>query len=343
LIMLSDEPYAAVFGPESGAPYLAQTLERQGELLVRYYAVAHEELANEMALISGQGPTAETAANCPTYADISPSSVGADEQVSGSGCVYPPTTSTLAGELSGKHLTWRAYVEGMDETAAEPGACGHPAAGQADPTAGATLPPGQTYATFRNPLVYFQSITAFPECAADDVGLNRLSGDLADPADTPTLSYIVPDRCQDGSATPCAAGAPAGLAPANAFLKKVVPEILASKAYKSGGLLVITSDEAPSSGEFADSSACCAQPLFPNLPAPTSPSGSPETIPRGGGEVGALLLSPYIKPATTNQEAFNHFSLLRTIEDLFALKHLGYAALPGVSSFGTSVFSAWGG
>jgi len=122
-----------------------------------------------------------------------------------------------------------------------------------------------------------------------------------------------------------------------------VPEILASKAYKSGGLLVITSDEAPSSGEFADSSACCAQPLFPNLPAPTSPSGSPETIPRGGGEVGALLLSPYIKPATTNQEAFNHFSLLRTIEDLFALKHLGYAALPGVSSFGTSVFSAWGG
>jgi hypothetical protein len=343
VIMLSDEPYAAVFGPESGAPYLAQTLEHQGELLVRYYAVAHEELANEVALISGQGPTAETAANCPTYADIAPSSVGADEQVSGSGCVYPPTTSTLAGELSGKHLSWRAYVEGMDETPAEPGACGHPAAGQADPTAAATLPPGQTYTTFRNPFVYFQSITAFPECAADDVGLNRLSGDLADPANTPSLSYIVPDRCQDGSATPCAAGAPAGLAPANAFLKKVVPEILASKAYKSGGLLIITSDEAPSSGEFADSSACCSQPLFGNLPAPTSPSGRPETIPRGGGEVGALLLSPYVKPATTNQEPFNHFSLLRTIEDLFALKHLGYAAQPGVSSFGPSVFSAYNG
>ena len=115
----------------------------------------------------------------------------------------------------------------------------------------------------------------------------------------------------------------------------MVPEILRSKAYKESGLLAITVDEAPSSGEFADSSSCCGQPRFPNLPASTSALG-----PEGGGQVGALLLSPYIAKAGVSQEPYNHFSLLRTIEDLFGLTHLGYAGLSKVSSFEPSIFSA---
>ncbi len=65
LILLASQPYAAVFGPESKATYLAHTLEKRGELLVRYYAVAHDELANGIALLSGQGPTAQTARQLP--------------------------------------------------------------------------------------------------------------------------------------------------------------------------------------------------------------------------------------------------------------------------------------
>jgi hypothetical protein len=57
------------------------------------------------------------------------------------------------------------------------------------------------------------------------------------------------------------------------------------------------------------------------------------------GTVGALLLSPFIKGATTSQQPFNHFSLLRTIEDLFEVKHLGYAARAGVTSFEPSMFT----
>jgi hypothetical protein len=332
--MLSDQPYAAVFGPASTAPYLSQTLERKGELLIRYDAVAHEELANEVALLSGQGPTSETAANCPTYTEIASASVGEAEQVLGNGCVYPASTQTLVGQLAAKHLVWRAYVQGIDEAGTQQGACAHPALGQADPTAVQTSSTGP-YATFRNPLVYFDSVLDSPACAADDVGLSSLKQDLADAKRTPSFSYIVPDRCQDGNPTPCTPGAPSGLAPADTFLKEVVPEITGSKAYKESGLLVITVDEAPSSGEFADSSSCCAQPLFPNVP-----SKSPAGVPRGGGAVGALLLSPYVKGATTSQEPYNHFSLLRTIEDLFSLKHLGYADLSAVKSFEPSMFTA---
>src|ERR1039458_10726109 len=85
-----------------------------GELLVRYYAVAHEQLANGIALISGQGPTVQTAQNCPMYEDVVPGTAGAEGQVSGQGCVYPSATQTLAGQLIAKHLTWRGDLEGKD-------------------------------------------------------------------------------------------------------------------------------------------------------------------------------------------------------------------------------------
>ncbi len=339
VIMLAEQPSASVFGPASTAPYLSRTLEQRGELLVRYYGVAHQGLADGIALLSGQGPTVQTAEDCPTYMNVEPGAVGADQQVSGSGCVYPGSTQTLAGQLTAKHLTWRAYLEGMDEPGAVSGACAHPALGQADPTSAKPPPAGQAYATSRNPFVYFQSLTGSPSCAADDVGLRQLSSDLSNPKRTPNFSYIVPDRCHDASSTPCAPGATAGPAAADGFLQKVVPEITSSKAYKENGLLVITVDEAPATGPNSDSSSCCGQPQFPNLPAPaTVVKGLPS---KGGGEVGALLLSPYVKGGATNQEQYNHYSLLRTIEDLFALKHLGYAGLSGVSSFNSSVFSAY--
>lgn len=333
VIVLSEESYAAVFGPESKAHYLSQTLERRGTLLVRYDAVAHAGLADGIALLSGQGPTAEIASNCPTYSDIAPATPAADGQILGSGCVYPSSTQTLAGQLSAKHRSWRAYLQGLDEAAGQPGPCAHPQPGQADPSAtpGASSGP---YATFRNPFVYFHSVTDSPACATEDLGLGALHADLASAKGTPSFSYIVPDRCHDGDPTPCTSGAPAGMAPADAFLGQVVPAILASKAYKQDGLLAITVDQAPSSGDLADSSSCCGQPPYPNLASSTSGVG------RGGGTVGALLLSPFLKGAVTSQQPYNHFSLLRTIEDLFSLKHLGYAGLPAVKPIEASLFSA---
>ena len=344
VIMLSDEPYAAVFGPESLATYLTHQLEPHGALLARYDAVAHEQLPNEIALLSGQGATSETVANCPDYTLISPASVGPQEQVLGDGCVYPASTQTLLGQLSAKHLDWRAYIEGMDEAGAGAGAgagaCAHPTLGQADPTGAASAGTG-AYATYINPVAYFASLTGSAGCASEDVGIASLARDLAKPARTPSFSYIAPSRCDDGDPVPCDAGAQAGVAPADAFLKRVVPEITGSAAYKQSGLLVITVDEAPSSGEFADSSSCCGQPAFPNLPAALSetPSGRP----RGGGAVGALLLSPLIKGPETSQEPYNHYSLLATIEETFGLKRLGYAGLAAVKPVEPSLFRSAAG
>jgi hypothetical protein len=265
VIMLSDEPYANVFGPESKLTYLARKLEPKGELLVRYYGVAHEQLAGEIALISGQGPTAQTQTNCPTYTAITPATAGAYGQVLGQGCVFPHSTETIGDQLTAKGLTWRAYVQGLKApSSGSRGACLHPALGAADPTATPTATGAA--ATFLDPFLYFQSVTGSPTCASHNVALAALHADLAKESSTPALSYIVPDRCDDAAPAPCAPGQSAGPADAETFLKKVVTEILASQAYRKDGLVVITTDQAPATGEYADSSACCGQPTFPNVP-----------------------------------------------------------------------------
>ena len=59
---------------------------------------------------------------------------------------------------------------------------------------------------------------------------------------------------------------------------------------------------------------------------------------RPPGDVGAVLLSPLIRPGTVSAGQYNHYSLLRTIEDIFGLPHLGDAVMPQVRSFGADIF-----
>ncbi len=68
MIVLSDRGFAQSFGASSG--YLSGALRRQGELVLNYYAVAGAPLANEIALVSGQGPTVQTATDCPKFTRI---------------------------------------------------------------------------------------------------------------------------------------------------------------------------------------------------------------------------------------------------------------------------------
>src|SRR5262249_53133244 len=55
VITLADQGYSQTFG--STDSYMAKTLPKQGKLMTYYYAVAGGDLANQIALVSGQGPT----------------------------------------------------------------------------------------------------------------------------------------------------------------------------------------------------------------------------------------------------------------------------------------------
>jgi hypothetical protein len=92
-------------------------------------------------------------------------------------------------------------------------------------------------------------------------------------------------------------------------------------------MLVITLDEA----SISDASACCNTPVSPNADKPGL--GGP-----GGGRVGTLLLSAQVKAGTTDATPYNHYALLCSLEDVFGLKHLGFAGAPGLKCFGNDVY-----
>jgi phosphatidylinositol-3-phosphatase len=330
-VLLENENADSTFGPATKAPYLARTLPTQGQFMPNFFAVTHLSLGNYVALVSGQGSTIATQADCNVYQDVAPGTVGADGQAMGQGCVYPKTVKTIADQLTDKGLSWKGYMEDMGNTPGQPSTCRHPALNAQDTTQSAK--PSDQYAARHNPFVYFHTIIDKPSCAENDVPLDRLPGDLHSEATTANYVFITPNLCHDGHDEPCVNGEPGGMVSADRFLQRWVPAILASPAYRAGGLLVITFDEAEAQGSHADSSACCDQPQFPNTPN----NGGP-TPGRGGGRIGAVLLSPYVKEGTVNRNAYSLFSLLRSTEDIFDLGHLGYAAQAGLRAFGSDVF-----
>lgn len=324
VINLENKGYDTTWGPSSPAPYLSRTLRSQGVLLTQYHGTAHYSLPNYLAQISGQGPNPQTQGDCQVYSRFAGAGTVPPDQAVGDGCVFPASVPTLAGQLTAAGLTWKGYMEDMGT------ACRHPALNSPDPTQHAR--PGDQYAVRHNPFVYFQSITASPTCAANDVPLSRLTQDLAHAASTPNFAYVTPNLCNDGHDSPCVDGRPGGLVTADAWLRRWVPVITSSTAFRRDGLLVITFDE--SDGPSADSSACCGEGPGPNSPLPGITG-------LGGGRVGALVLSPYVRPGGWSTTPYNHYSLLASVEDLFGLPYLGYAGQPGLPRFGLDVYNRY--
>jgi hypothetical protein len=338
VIELENQGYAQSFGTPSADPYLAKTLPRRGALLEDYYAIGHASADNYIAQVSGQAPSLGTQADCPLWVPFpGQAAAGPYHQLLGEGCVYPAAVPTLGNQLSAAGRSWAAYLQdmgndpGRDHTVstARGPACGHPATGSIDRTERAE--PGDQYAARHDGFTFFRSVTANPAyCTAHIVSFRPLPGDLARASTTPAFSFLAPNLCNDGHDAPCADGTPGGLAQADRFLAQWVPVIMAAPAYRDGGLIVITFDEG------SDAAACCGEdsgpgPSHPNMPLPgkTGP---------GGGRIGTVLLSPLVRPGTVSTLPYNHYSLLRTIEDIFGLPHLGDAAMPQVRSFGADVF-----
>ncbi len=345
VIQLENESGTATFGDPKADPYLAKTLRDKGALLKDYYSIGHHSLDNYIAEISGQAPNPSTQTDCPIYTafDATGPAVAPYDQLPGNGCVFPEPLITVGNQLTSAGLTWAAYMQDMGnnptrdnttETSQGP-ACGHPPVGSPDPTQKATKT--DMYAMRHEGFMYFESVIDNPTdpnyCLQHILSFQPLQKDLSKISTTPNFSWVTPNLCNDGHDSPCANGLPGGLPQIDTFLKIWVPRILDSPAYKKNGLLVITFDE----GSTSLTTACCgetagASDSHPNVTDPGLTGA-------GGGEVGALLLSPFIKPGTTSTVDYNHYSLLRSIEQIFGLSYLGDAAMPQVKSFGKDVYT----
>jgi phosphatidylinositol-3-phosphatase len=301
------------------------------------------------------------------YNDVEQTGGAPQGQIAASGgCIYSRQVRTLPAQLEHAGYTWKGYMEDMgNDPARESATCGHPAIGigtdhtNTAEAPSAAVPLGDAYATRHDPFMYFHSIIDYPSCNTHVVNLNVLTQDLTQERTTPNYVFITPNLCSDGHdgsgtgapGTTCANGQPGGLTSADAFLKVWVPKIMASPAYQRDGLLIITFDESnyvedvstnPSSGQTTvditfPGQTCCNQQPGPNLtgvrPGTFTLVNTPTLVENivingyGGDRIGALLLSPFINPGSTSSTAYNHYSLLRSLEDIYGLDgHIGYAA-----------------
>lgn len=359
VITLENENYATIFGPNSAAPYLSRTLVSKGAHIEQYYGTGHASLDNYIAMISGQPSTKETINDCELkYLDFVQTGTTADGFPIGTGCVYPATVKTLVDQLTYAGYTWKGYEGDMgNDPTREDATCGHPPLNDVDLTnnpqaPSADVPLGDSYATRHNPFMYFHSIIDSPSCAKNVVNLNRLSVDLREIETTANFNFITPSTCDDGHDSPCANGAPGGLMSADSFLKTWVPIITSSPAFQKDGLLIINFDESSYASLTTgihgvtltySGDTCCSQQKGPNLPEyPLELSSGLATLNvnnYGGDRTGAVLISKYIKPGTVTTVPYNHYSMLRSLEDIFGLSYLGYAAQAGLVPFGDDIYT----
>ena len=162
----------------------------------------------------------------------------------------------IGAQLTQAGLDWRAYMEGMG---------------------GDCLTDTSDYAVKHNPFAYYGGA-----CPSNVVPLTQLQGDLA--AGSPAFVWITPDLCHDGH--DCSA------ATADDFLRDLVPRLLATQAWQSNGLLLITWDEDDGSSS---------------------------------NQVPALVIAPSLR-IHSSEHAYDHYSLLATVEDRLGLPRLGKAA-----------------
>jgi phosphatidylinositol-3-phosphatase len=291
-ISLASPGYEAAFGATSQMPYLAAELRPQGLLLTNYSLLDPAPLPNGIAAIGGQAPSAATRAGCPTF----------------EACLQDVETLSLADQMTAAQLSWHGYFEGMTDPEGKPDNCVHPEPEAAD------VPTPDGYSSLLNPFVFFHSLLDLGACDESDAPLGELAADLKKPEATANLSYISPSLCNAGFRGKCPEGTADGAAAADATLAKLVPEILASPAYKEDGLLIVSfgaADPAP----------------------PADPAAAPEVDPK---KVGALLVSPLLTPGATDGVAYDPYSLLRSLEDMFGLQPLEKAGGVKVRSFASA-------
>jgi hypothetical protein len=247
----------------------------------------------------------------PNYGQLS-SAAGPNAAPGSNGCVYPSSVPTLFNQFDAAHVSWKGYAQdlGNPETGSAPHSagtqfCGAPFASPAATGTTSQPNPGSANATDQYvpkhfPFPWFDSILQSGDCNSAHIAnlfdpTNGLYHDLQSTATTPTFSWISPNNCSDahdavchgnnlsgGFSGPNTPNAPVnftgGLYAADLFLKHVVPEIEKSPAFKQGGLIDITFDEAFPPFTYTGNSFANSTIVSPNAATSIASDSAAETL-----------------------------------------------------------------
>jgi phosphatidylinositol-3-phosphatase len=199
----------------------------------------------------------------------------------------------IVDQIEGSGRTWKAYMQSYALcTSPTQSTCGN-----------------QLYERKHNPFISYQDVQSNPARVAKIVDFSQFATDLANNS-VPAFSWISPDQCHDmhgiGStpSDPCDfSNEQLLIATGDQFLSQTVGAIMNSKAFNGNSVIFVTWDE--SDFPFGDTSGCC--------------DANP-----GGGHVVMLTISNSSHKPRTSSVAYNHYSMLSTIEGGWSLGCLAF-------------------
>lgn len=307
IIMIENHGLHSVIG-DPAAPYITSLSRTYGKAR-RYYGVTHPSLPNYVAAISGSNWD-----------------VNSDD----------PTLrfahTNVVDQLEAAGHSWAAYMDAMPTA----GYLGSYWPNEANPL----------YANKHNPFILMTDIRSNPARRAHIKPYGALAHDL-NSTSAPQYVWIGPDQCHDmhggvyGTVaghpeTPCPYGNSKGDAAdqalkrkADRFVEHAVTTIMRSQAWTKRSAIFLVSDEGDytgveKNGGWESPAGCCDSPYLP--------AGDPRVSPAwpGGTYGGALIPAVVVTGAgprhVVDDTAYNHYSLLRTVEDAFGLSHLVFAS-----------------
>jgi hypothetical protein len=205
---------------------------------------------------------------------------------------------SIVDQLEAKGKTWKAYMQSIF------------AGGNTDKLADSAG--DQLYERKHNPFVSYRDVQTNPARMANIVDFSQLQTDLVNNT-VPDYVWISPDQCNDmhgrTSLDPTdscnSIQVQSLIAAGDSFLKTTVNAITSSASWNGNSVIFITWDE--SDYPFGDTSGCC-----------DALQG------KGGGHVVTLIISHANPSAQASTVAYNHYSMLATIEDGWQLGCLGF-------------------
>jgi hypothetical protein len=308
VIVEENKDYAQVLNG-AFAPNLSRLAETYGEA-TNFFGEVHPSEANYVALLGGDtfGIHDDDAFYCKPGMAADPVCQGADEP----GYVSHSTSSPHLGQqLDQAGLNWKGYYEDLPA----PGSLAVTAGEVATPTGPR---PVALYASKHSGFMNFEAVQRDPRRADHIVDFRQLDADIA-AGRLPAFALIVPNQCNEmhglhgeGIAPDCD-GANAGqlIGRGDRVIGALVSRLQGTKAWQGpeNMAIVITLDE----GAGKVRSGCCGV-------TPDAPSNF------GGGHIPTVVITNHGPRGVKDPTAYNHYSMLRTFEDLFGLPdHLLHA------------------
>jgi phospholipase C len=308
VIIEENKDYDQIVGG-ANAPTISRLAREYGDA-THMYGEVHPSEANYVALLGGDTfgihdddpyycKPGSTDANCagaaePGYVD------------------HTVHARDLGDQLVARGLSWKGYYEDLPA----PGSLAYIAS---DPKVSDGSRATALYASKHSGFVNFAQVQSAPDRAERIVGFDQLDRDLAS-GRLPSFALIVPNQCNEmhglvGAKVPvdCQAQNKAALIQrGDAEVAHLVEAIERTPAWNGSGnfAIVITFDE----GAGKTREGCCG--VTPNAISNF-----------GGGHIPTIVVTNHGPHRLADDTPYNHYSLLRTIEDAFGVEdYLGHAA-----------------